>query len=147
MYDRMKLMSIGEKLKEVDYLNLAMYLSFVLAVAFYFLSAKFKTSFRVLFLIAVFFMFVGVALVIAKIFRTYSVTHTMYKTSLKEKSIKLYEEYGANSNDIERELKKYKKTALKDYRQSDRKYMFFMCILGIIDFYILYFGLSVWLNW
>lgn len=147
MYDRMKFMSIGEKLKAVDYLNLAMYASFVLAVSFYYLSAKFKTSFRVLFLIAVFFMFVGVALVIVKIFRTYSVTHTMYKTSLKEKSIKLYEEYGASSNDAEREIKEYKKTALKDYRQADRKYMFFMCILGIIDFYILYFGLSVWLNW
>ena len=46
-----------------------------------------------------------------------------------------------------KELKKYKKSALKDYRQANRKYMLFMCVLTIIDFYILYFGLSVWLNW
>lgn len=140
-------MSIGKNLKDIDYLNFALYLSFVLALTFYFLSSKFKNSFRVLFLIAVFFLFVGVVLVIIKIFKAYSVTHTIYKTSLKEKCLKLFEEYGANSSDAEKELKKYKKSALKDYRQANTKYMLLMCVLTVIDFYILYFGLSVWLNW
>ena len=140
-------MKMLERLKNVDYLNIAMYASFVIAITLYFISGKVTTGFRVWFLIAVIFLFIGIALTVVKLYITYSVPHTIYKTSLMEKRLSLFEEYGSDSLEIEKELKEYKKTALKDYRQVSRKYMFFMCILIFFDLYILYYGLCVLLNW
>lgn len=140
-------MKMLERLKNVDYLNIAMYASFVIAITLYFISGKASNSFRVCFLLAVIFLFIGIALTVVRLYITYSVPHTIYKTSLMEKRLSLFEEYGSDSPEIEKELKEYKKTALKDYRQTSKKYMFFMCILAFFDLYILYYGLSVLLNW
>lgn len=135
---------MDEKKFNFDILKIGAYASFILAILFYFLSGKFAESFKVLFLIAVLFLFVGVLFVILKLFKVFLVTYQMYKSSIRNKSIEIYK---SNSSEPEKELKEYKRNNLKQYRHTNNKYIILISILSIINFYILYLGLSMAFNW
>lgn len=129
-----------------DVLNILIAISFTLAVVFYVLSGRLKDAVIVFFLLAVLCLLVGVVCVVIKLFKTFLVTYQLYKMSVKEKRILLYEQYGPLSQEAEAILKDYKKNYLRSYRLTNYKYIVIISTLFIIALYILYLGISVLLN-
>ncbi|MBQ8749584.1 MAG: hypothetical protein IJZ29_03860 [Clostridia bacterium] len=130
----------------IDVLNILIAISFTLAIVFYILSGKLKDAVVVFFLLAVLCLLVGVVCVVIKLFRTFLVTYQLYKVSVKEKRLSLYNEYGPLSQEAEAILKDYKKNYLRSYRLTNYKYVFIISTLIIIALYILYLGISVLSN-